>query len=98
MVERIFKNWKTTLVGLLILGVALYTVVSKIATWGQAAPGLLGLFAVFFKSNKDEQNIIREIRDLDNEKNKRITDIGNDSNDELDGKLSNWRKGRQPKN
>ena len=97
MIERIFSNWKTTIIGLLILGVALYTIISGIATWLEASPGLAGLYAIFYKKDKKEEEIIKEVEKLQAQQENEINDIRNSSNDELNSKLANWRK-RQRKN
>ena len=51
MIERIFKNWKTTTLGLLIIIISLLLVWFGKATFSEASVGLVGLLGFFFKDD-----------------------------------------------
>ena len=55
MRERIFKNWKTTLIGLLVIGYEIYKilVLKEAPDWGSA---ISLLFSIGFVSYKSKSN------------------------------------------
>ena len=55
MYDRLFKNWKTTLLGILIILAGLTLVFFEKATLTEATPFLIGVYAVIYKrKTKDE--------------------------------------------
>jgi len=52
MYDRIFKNWKTTMLGILIILAGLTLVLLDKATLTEALPFLVGVIGVIYKPKK----------------------------------------------
>lgn len=85
MIERIFKNWKSTLIGVGVLIFGCVLLYQQKTTLVESLPFLTGLYGLFYKEKKKVEEI-KENRDEE------IRDIDNDSKSELDSKLSEFRK------
>ena len=48
MTERIFKNWKTSIIGVIILGIAGLAVFTDRATLAEASAFMIAGFGLFF--------------------------------------------------
>lgn len=105
MYERIVKNWKTTLIGVVIIGAAIYTVIIGLCDWKEASFGAVGFLLSIFKDpkKKDDEPTVndkeievkeKEVEQLKKERDDEIHDIRNSDKSGLDGKLSNFRENR----
>ena len=79
MIERIFTNWKTTLVGVGILVFGLVMLYLQKITTVESLPFIGGLYGIYYKRKK---------KDLDDE----VDRIESADKSELDNELSKFRK------
>ena len=91
MIERIFTNWKSTLIGLGILTFGMALLWTGRADVLESLPFLTGLYGLFYKKQREN------IKTTETKRDEEIDNIRSSSREELDSRLSDLRE-RQRKN